>query len=373
MSATPPLFARAQNVPIDTASAGVAPDGSPVFPHLELQGRTTLRVRADLVFGSWNGAVVALEAKVTPQDVDWLELSTANRLSSAGVTNPIDVSGLWAVRARVITASGTSGSRATIGLCATPRGFNSNVTTHNLLSATHPDTNPDSVVLGDLIAGNSTPAWARLPGSTSSQRAILIQKGTGSISAVPAWLADDPLLYGVDVRERTLYPALGTFSVGSVATVQPSSGTAYFVYLGRVASAFTPKYVKLYQAAAGTGSQTAEVGLFSSTTPPNKANLTLTKIVATGTVDDMTTGSPVMKGNTSAFATSVAAGTYLWAGARIVMGSSQPTCGTIRNDLLTGAHLVTTGASALTGAGPFTGSLTTNANDPLLALIATLD
>ena len=37
-------------------------------------------------------------------------------------------------------------------------------TTHNLLSATHPDTVADSPVLGDLVAANSTPAWARLAG-----------------------------------------------------------------------------------------------------------------------------------------------------------------------------------------------------------------
>jgi len=35
--------------------------------------------------------------------------------------------------------------------------------THNLLSTTHPDTTPGSVARGDLITGNSTPAWSRLP------------------------------------------------------------------------------------------------------------------------------------------------------------------------------------------------------------------
>lgn len=37
------------------------------------------------------------------------------------------------------------------------------VTAHDLLSATHGDTLADTVVRGDLIIGNSTPKWARLP------------------------------------------------------------------------------------------------------------------------------------------------------------------------------------------------------------------
>lgn len=34
---------------------------------------------------------------------------------------------------------------------------------HDLLSVTHPDTDPDAVLRGDMIVGDSTPAWARLP------------------------------------------------------------------------------------------------------------------------------------------------------------------------------------------------------------------
>ena len=33
---------------------------------------------------------------------------------------------------------------------------------HNLLSAVHPDTDPDSPVAGDMVIANATPAWARL-------------------------------------------------------------------------------------------------------------------------------------------------------------------------------------------------------------------
>jgi hypothetical protein len=58
---------------------------------------------------------------------------------------------------------------------------------HNLLSATHPDTATASPVLGDLIVGNATPAWARLAGQTTTTRKFLRQTGNGSVSALPAW------------------------------------------------------------------------------------------------------------------------------------------------------------------------------------------
>ncbi len=58
---------------------------------------------------------------------------------------------------------------------------------HNLLSATHPDTVAASPVLGDLLAANSTPAWARLAGQNTATRKFLRQMGNGTISALPAW------------------------------------------------------------------------------------------------------------------------------------------------------------------------------------------
>ncbi len=59
----------------------------------------------------------------------------------------------------------------------------SGTTAHNLLSATHPDTVAAAPVLGDLVAANSTPAWARLAGNTTTTRKFLRQTGTGTVSA----------------------------------------------------------------------------------------------------------------------------------------------------------------------------------------------
>ena len=63
----------------------------------------------------------------------------------------------------------------------------SGASTHNLLSATHPDTMTAAPVLGDLIAANGTPAWARLAGNASATRKFLRQTGIGTVSALPAW------------------------------------------------------------------------------------------------------------------------------------------------------------------------------------------
>ncbi len=105
----------------------------------------------------------------------------------------------------------------------------------------------------------------------------------------------------------------------------------------------------------GVGAQTAEVGLFSSTGPPAKANKTLTKLVSTGTVDNLT-GTGVMR-NTGAFATAVGVGTYLWAGIRTAMATTQPTLLAMTGDMAQGNILSTVGAGALTAAGPWTGAI----------------
>ncbi len=56
--------------------------------------------------------------------------------------------------------------------------------THNILSVTHPDTLPAAVVRGDLIIGNSTPAWARLV--VGAANSVLWTDGTDvSWSAAP--------------------------------------------------------------------------------------------------------------------------------------------------------------------------------------------
>lgn len=132
-------------------------------------------------------------------------------------------------------------------------------------------------------------------------------------------------------------------------------GTAYFVYVLYTTFAITPKFVRFQVSTAGIGAQTAEIGLFSTPVGPNGAGQSLSKLVSTGTVADLTTTGA--KSNSSAFSTSIPAGTHLWAGLRTSMATSQITCPGLAIDINCGFILQVVSASALTGAGPWTGAL----------------
>ena len=96
--------------------------------------------------------------------------------------------------------------------------------THNLLSATHPDTVAAAPVLGDLVAANGTPAWARLAGNTTATRKFLRQTGTGTVSAAPAW---DTLLAG-DLPAHT-HAESDVTSLATDLTNRPVKGGAWAV------------------------------------------------------------------------------------------------------------------------------------------------
>lgn len=182
-------------------------------------------------------------------------------------------------------------------------------------------------------------------------------------------------------------PAATSTTQGAVKTsgrrvfvpVSPGAGTAfllgadvaYFVYVGRMEETVTPQYVRGLVSLGGGGAQTAEVGLFSTPLAPNHGGQTLTKIEATGTVDDLTgTGQ---KANTSAFSTSVAAGTHLWAAIRTNMAGAEPTLLATGPDLGCFIVMRTTTAGALTASSTFTGVTVGNAAAPCPSLFVTLD
>jgi hypothetical protein len=135
------------------------------------------------------------------------------------------------------------------------------------------------------------------------------------------------------------------------------SGTAYFVYLGMTTSPFVAKFVEFHVSTGGSGAQTAEVGFFSSSVSPNKANQSLSKIISTGTVDSLT--STGVERNTNAFTNTIPAGTHLWAGIRTAMATTQPTLWGLAIDMGQGQILSTASAGALTGTGPWTGAIIT--------------
>jgi hypothetical protein len=131
--------------------------------------------------------------------------------------------------------------------------------------------------------------------------------------------------------------------------------TGYFVYLGKTNTQFVPKYVKFQVSTGGSGAQTAEVGFFSTPAAPNAAAQSLTKLVATGTVDDLTTTGA--KRNTAAFSTAILGGVHLWAGIRTAMAATQPTFVALSYDMEDGQVLSVPTPGALTGAGPFAGAV----------------
>jgi hypothetical protein len=108
---------------------------------------------------------------------------------------------------------------------------------HNVLSATHPDTVAASPVLGDLIAANGTPVWARLAGNATATRKFLRQTGTGSVSALPAW---DTLMSG-DLPTHN--HAAGDINSGTLALSRGGAGADL--------SGTGPGFLK--QASAGAG------------------------------------------------------------------------------------------------------------------------
>ena len=154
------------------------------------------------------------------------------------------------------------------------------------------------------------------------------------------------------IGQRVLRSMLPPVAVGTFLTI---SGTAYYLYLGRMARTTTVAFAEFYTTTVGAGAQTAEIGLFSTTNAPNKSGQTLTKLVATGTVDSVTTTG--VKRNTASFAQSIAAGTHLWAGVRFAMATTQPTTSGVAGDMSQGHVLTTTGGGALTGLSTAAGTI----------------
>jgi len=134
------------------------------------------------------------------------------------------------------------------------------------------------------------------------------------------------------------------------------TNTGYAVYMGRATQAINVGFIECEVSSAGAGAQTAELGIFSTPSAPNKSGQTLTKIVATGTVDSLTgTG---MKRNTSSFATSIPGGTHVWAVMRTAMATTQPTMRAgFFADKSQGHILTVATPGALTGLTTMTGAL----------------
>jgi len=109
-------------------------------------------------------------------------------------------------------------------------------TAHNLLSSTHGDTLAASVVAGDILVGNATPAWSRVahPGAAGryvkSTSSTAVGWSTGSASGTGSCTNQAVTALNSDAAPTCTTIALGTYTSGnyvaSVATNHSLTGGA---------------------------------------------------------------------------------------------------------------------------------------------------
>lgn len=133
-----------------------------------------------------------------------------------------------------------------------------------------------------------------------------------------------------------------------------ASGKAYFIYVGRTTHSIVAQHIYFYVNSAGAGTETAEVGVFSSPAAPSNAGQVLTKLAAVGHADIDSLKSTGVKWNSNLrFDKAVPAGTHLWAGIRTEGYSTQPALAGLCMDFNAGLIL-----SANSSSTPFTGATT---------------
>lgn len=134
---------------------------------------------------------------------------------------------------------------------------------------------------------------------------------------------DTRLSRDLDHYQRCLSSPFNSF-VNAVTT----KNQAYFVFLGRTPEEKLIKNVNFTINTSGRGTQTAEVGLFSTSLPPCKSGLVFTKLTFSNAITNMEGGSPKLCQNITEFVNTsgylVASGIYLWAGYRVSMVTTQP-------------------------------------------------
>lgn len=137
------------------------------------------------------------------------------------------------------------------------------------------------------------------------------------------------------------------------------SGSAHLVYVGRMAQQVVVKYIEYYVSTIGSPASIVQVGMFTTPNPPNKTSQGtngVTKLIATGDTDIVVTLG--LKRNTDPFNYAVPAGTYLWAGIRTALTSTQPALAGLCMDFSEGMALNIANAGDLsTTAGPWTATL----------------
>jgi hypothetical protein len=85
---------------------------------------------------------------------------------------------------------------------------------HDIFSAVHGDTTgAAAAVLGDIMAANATPKWAKVTGNTTTTHKFLAQTGTGTVSALPGWV--QPASTDISDFDEAVETVVGGYYVGS--------------------------------------------------------------------------------------------------------------------------------------------------------------
>jgi len=274
------------------------------------------------------------------------------------VTAPAtDNTGWWTVPVMVLK-SGTLYQNA--AECAVVIAFSvAEITDHGALSGLGDDDHTQY--------HNNTRGDTRYDPLGEAASEILVHEGLADPH--PQYNADSNRFFasGTEINSRVLISPLP--SPGNFAVV---SAVAYAVYLGRTTVARVWQYIEFELRTIASGSQTAELGLFSTPNPPSKAGQTLTELESTALVDTMIAGPARMIRNTVAFVGTLPASTHLWAVFRCVMGSTQPVTGGHAGDMGQGWILTATPGS-INGIGSYAGSVpsfTVSSVSPALRITA---
>ena len=203
--------------------------------------------------------------------------------------------------------------------------------------------------------GLGGPQWKNnggiLEATNAANNALVIGRGLD-----PAGLTDWVTLGAHQASHNDRNVLQSNLSPGSAGFLCVTT-VAYFVYLGKTTQEMTPQFVEFHVSTIAATVTATEAGIFSSPAPPNKAGQSLVKIAAGATNAVTATG---VNRNTAAFAVSVPAGTFLWAGYRCA-ATTPPTIWGIGVDMAQGQILRTAAASAFSTAGPWTGAIVTAA------------
>lgn len=328
----------------------------------------TLKVKFGDGTTAWNslgylyGAALA-HAAATVADTSTIDMSISGQQISGDVkANSIDTTLMHATATDVLFGRSTSGAGAGEEIPCTAAG-------RALLDDAAASNQRTTLGLGTIATQDANNVAITGGSVTGITDLAVADGGTGASSASSA-RTNLGLVIGTDVQawdtNLDAYAALHTLAaIQPLGVLHPklryatravtTDGTAYFCYLGYVPTGgLTINYVRFICGQAGAGSVNFnEVGLFSSPSEPSGSGQTLTKIVATGTLNsNLVTGTGVRRNN-SAFAQAISAGTHLWAGYLCSTTSTEPQIAGVLGDHELGFIL------SLASAAQFTSGTTT--------------